>query len=104
MQEAAEFTLSATAVWFVVYAVRSWFPARVRAFLDGPQRVWPVVYLVSFGLLTLLDGALSRETVFEALTVAIGAVGVDAVRQVRQPAPIDPEPNVMNEPIPTEGV
>ena len=84
MENPLDFAGQAVAVWFIVMAIRGWFPAGWRGWLDGPARVWSLVYLAA--LVVLLVEAQAPWTDWSqylkpALALAIGAVGTDNIQQ-----------------------
>ncbi len=91
MESAIEFTGQTLAVWFLVTAVRAWFPAPVAAWLEGPQRVWPLVFVAAIGALLLsADVEDVRELLNQAVNLSIAALGADNIRQTIGPSALAP--------------
>lgn len=67
-------------VWFLVGGIRAWLPKAAREFLDGPQRVWPFVYLVSIALVFVEVRSADPDVLIQALPVALAAIGVNNIK------------------------
>ncbi len=86
MESAGTLISQGAIVWFIVMMVRAWLPREAREWIDGPARVWGLVFIAASIIVLLnaggwsgVEGDLSGH-VLEALALAITAIGIDSVQ------------------------